>query len=261
MGKLNRPGCPKHVNSVYNIISYLVTGVYINEVKQRLIAEKYRRINNNIAVAALSAGRSPKDIRLVAVTKTVGLEEIRQSIRLGMVDFGENRLQEALPKFQEFPDVNWHFIGHLQTNKVNAVIRHCSLIHSLDRLSLARAIQRSGERLDKLVSCLVQVNISGEQSKYGLAPEELPAFLAALKSFSRIKVLGLMAMAPLVDNPEQARPYFRRMRELQQDCATPEVALSELSMGMSSDYTVAVEEGATMIRVGSALFEINSAGR
>ncbi len=226
-----------------------------------MISENYRRIKDNVAKAAFSSGRSPEEIRLVAVTKTVGLEEVRQSIGLGMVDFGENRLQEALPKFQEFPQANWHFIGHLQSNKANAVLRHCSFIHSLDRLSLARAIQRSCERLNKPANCLVQVNISGEESKFGLAPGELPAFLAALEGYSRIKVLGLMAMAPQVGDPEQTRPYFRRMRELQQNCATPQVALSELSMGMSGDYLVAVEEGATMIRVGSALFETNSAGR
>lgn len=220
-----------------------------------MISENYNRIMKNISEAALSRGRSPEDIRLVAVTKTVGLEEIRQAAALGIVDFGENRLQEALPKFQGLPDLNWHFIGHLQTNKVNLVIKHCTLIHSLDRLSLAKAIQRCAERQNKQVDCLVQVNISGEKSKYGLVPEELPDFLAVLKDFPRINVLGLMGMAPLLSSPEQARPFFRHLRRLQQEYSTEELPLNELSMGMSNDYVVAVEEGATMIRVGSALFK------
>ncbi len=228
---------------------------------QNLIAENYKRVRSNLESAALSAGRAPEDVKLVAVTKTVGLAEIRGCIALGMIDFGENRLQDALPKFRELPDVNWHFIGHLQSNKAGNVIRHCSLIHSLDRLSLARAIQQGGERQDRQIGCLVQVNISGEQSKYGLAPEGLPAFLEELRSFPRIRVSGLMAMAPLVDHPEQARPYFRRVRELQQKYATSEVPLTELSMGMSGDYLVAVEEGATMVRVGSVLFDPKFAGR
>ncbi|NMA92039.1 MAG: YggS family pyridoxal phosphate-dependent enzyme [Firmicutes bacterium] len=226
-----------------------------------MIAENYKELKEGIAAAARSRGRSPEEIRLVTVTKMVGPAEIRASIRLGMNDFGENRLQEALPKFEEFPDVNWHFIGHLQSNKAYAVIRHCSLIHSLDRLSLARAIQRGGERLNRRVDCLVQVNISGEASKHGLAPEGLASFLKAVKNFSRIRVLGLMGMAPLVEDPEEARPYFRRLRELQQALATPEVDLKELSMGMTNDYRVAIQEGATMIRVGSALFKTNTTGR
>ncbi len=226
-----------------------------------MISKNYKRLQDRIEAAALSAGRLSGDIRLVAVTKTVGAREIREAMKLGIADFGENRWQVARPKFEMFPEVNWHFIGHLQSNKAGDVIRHCSLIHSLDRPSLARAIQVNGERLNKQVDCLVQVNISGEKNKYGLVPEDLPSFLGELQKYPRIRVLGLMGMAPFVENPEEARPYFQLLRKLQQDCATPEVALAELSMGMSGDYRVAVEEGATLLRVGSALFETNIAGR
>lgn len=219
-----------------------------------MLAENLKVVQKEIVAALSRAGRSGEKVRLVTVTKTVGPEQIREAVALGLRDFGENRLQEAKPKLQLFPELRWHFIGHLQTNKVKDVLAGFNLIHSLDRFSLARELQRRAERLDMEARCLLQLNISGEKSKFGLAANELPDFLDALRDFTRIKVEGLMTMAPWSDDPEEARPVFRRLRELQQTHARPGMKLRELSMGMTNDYTVAVEEGATMVRIGTALF-------
>lgn len=219
-----------------------------------MLAESLERIRREIAAAARRAGRDPEAVRLVAVTKTVGVERIREALALGLHDFGENRVQEALPKVQLFPRERWHFIGHLQTNKVKKVVGSFVLIHSLDRYSLAEALQQEGEKRGCLVPALVQVNVSGERSKHGLAPEELADFLAALRDFPRIKVEGLMTMAPYTEDPEETRPVFRRLKELQQEAEARGMALPHLSMGMSNDFTVAVEEGATIVRIGSSLF-------
>lgn len=219
-----------------------------------MLAENLKVIRKEIAAALDRAGRTGEKVRLVAVTKTVGSDQVREAVALGLRDFGENRLQEARPKLQLFPNLRWHFIGHLQTNKAKDVLASFDLIHSLDRYSLARTLQRRAERLDTEARCLLQLNISGEKSKSGLAAGELPDFLDALRDFNRIKVEGLMTMAPWSVDPEEARPVFRRLRELQQAHARPGMELKELSMGMTNDYTVAVEEGATMVRLGTALF-------
>jgi len=219
-----------------------------------MLEENLQQVKNNIQAAARRAGRDPGEVRLVAVTKTVGVDAVRQAAVLGLEDFGENRLQDAREKVRLLPHLRWHFIGHLQTNKVKDVLRSFCLIHSLDRYALAEALQKWGEKLDCQARVLVQVNVSGEESKYGLDPLELPDFLEALRDLPRLSVQGLMTMAPWVDNPEEARPVFRRLRELQQKLRRPEMMLPELSMGMTADYTVAVEEGATLVRVGTALF-------
>ncbi len=219
-----------------------------------MLEKNLRHIQEEIAAAARRAGRFPAEVRLVAVTKTVGPDKIRQAAALGLRDFRENRLQEARPKLQLFPELRWHFIGHLQTNKVKEVLNSFTLIHSLDRYSLAQELQRRAEQLDREARCLVQVNISGEKSKFGLSEAELPDFLEAMREFPRIKIEGLMTMAPYCDDPEEARPVFRRLRELQREWARPGMELKELSMGMSNDYIVAVEEGATLVRIGTALF-------
>lgn len=215
-----------------------------------MLAENLNHIRGEIAQAAKRSGRTPDQIRIIAVTKTVDVEQVRAAAALGLHEFGENRFQEARDKVNALPGLTWHFIGHLQSNKVRDVINSFSLIHSLDRLSLAEAIQRWGERLDRHVSVLVQVNVSGEDSKYGVDPEGLPDFLAVLRDFDRIRVEGLMTMAPWVDDPEAVRPVFRRLRQLRDAGGGG----AELSMGMTNDYAVAIEEGATMVRIGSALF-------
>ncbi|MFU8795303.1 MAG: YggS family pyridoxal phosphate-dependent enzyme [Dethiobacteria bacterium] len=219
-----------------------------------MLVENYKRVQNEITAAARRAGRNPDAVKLIAVTKTVGFNEVQHAISLGIRDFGENRVQDAAEKVERFPAVNWHFIGHLQSNKVKNVLPAYSLIHSLDRLSLAEALQGRAENLDLVVDALVQVNVSGELSKFGLSPAKLPAFLLKLYSYDRIRVRGLMTMAPFLDDPEDVRPYFRHLRQLRDHNARPEVELTELSMGMTNDFIVAVEEGATMVRIGSALF-------
>jgi len=219
-----------------------------------MLAEKYRKVMETINEAARRSNRDPGDIKLIAVTKTVDIEAVRQAINLGINDFGENRVQEAAAKVTGLPEVRWHFIGHLQTNKVKNVVPAYSLIHSLDRLSLAEALQGCAEKLDREVEVLIQVNVSGESSKYGMQPGELPGFLSKISAFNRLKVRGLMTMAPFVDDPEETRPFFQKLRLLRDEYTGTGFELKELSMGMTNDYTVAVEEGATMVRIGSALF-------
>ncbi len=219
-----------------------------------MLVDNYKKVISDITSAARKVGRNPDNVKLIAVTKTVGAVEVQHAITLGIKDFGENRVQDAAEKVEQFPTVNWHFIGHLQSNKVKNVLPVYSLIHSLDRLSLADALQSRAESLDQDVNVFVQVNVSGELSKFGLPPAKLPAFLMKLYSYNRIKVSGLMTMAPFVDDPEDARPYFRYLRQLKDKHSKPGMELPELSMGMTNDFMIAVEEGATMVRIGSALF-------
>ncbi len=220
-----------------------------------MLEENYKKVLMNIKESARRSGRSPESVKLIAVTKYVGIEAVRRAATLGITDFGENRVQEGAGKVESMPGLTWHFIGHLQSNKAKNVLPFYSLIHSLDRLSLARALQRCAERFDTTVQTLIQLNVAGEESKHGLAPAELADFLAELRSFDRIKVRGLMTMAPYVDDPEEVRPYFRELRRLREKNAKGHSELKELSMGMTNDYTVAVEEGATMVRIGGALFD------
>ena len=217
-------------------------------------------IQNRIAAACGRAGRDAKDVTIVAVTKYIGAEETEALVRAGQFDLGENRLQVAAPKLEHLAArelaVRWHYIGSLQTNKVKEVAGHFHLIHSLDRLSLAQAIQKRAEQIGQVVPCLVQVNVSGEESKSGLAPDEVPDFLKTVREMDGIELRGYMTMAPNVDDPEQTRAVFRGLRELRDELlasgAAPATAV-ELSMGMSGDFEVAVEEGATYVRIGSIL--------
>jgi PLP dependent protein len=217
-------------------------------------AEKYRQIMLQIAEAALRSGRDPGAVKLIAVTKTVGIEMVRRAAALGIEDFGENRAQDAAEKVVAMPGLRWHFIGHLQSNKVKEVLPFYTLIHSLDRLSLAEALQDQAKKTGRPAEVLIQVNVSGEQSKFGLAPDELPAFLKKISVFDQIRAKGLMTMAPYLDEPEETRSYFRQLRLLRDANQKEGLALTELSMGMTNDFIVAIEEGATMVRIGSALF-------
>ena len=162
-------------------------------------AEKYRQIMLQIAEAALRSGRDPGAVKLIAVTKTVGIEMVRRAAALGIEDFGENRAQDAAEKVVAMPGLRWHFIGHLQSNKVKEVLPFYTLIHSLDRLSLAEALQDQAKKTGRPAEVLIQVNVSGEQSKFGLAPDELPAFLKKISVFDQIRAKGLMTMAPYLD--------------------------------------------------------------
>lgn len=219
-----------------------------------MLAENYQKVLSAINEASRRSGRSPGEVTLIAVTKTVGIAEVRQAVSLGISDFGENRVQDAASKVGNMPAVRWHFIGHLQTNKAKDVLPAYHMIHSLDRLSLAEALQRCADRFDKAAEVLIQVNTSGEESKFGLEPDQLPGFLKKVNIFDRINIRGLMTMAPFVKDPENTRPYFRKLRQLRDENITSGLELPELSMGMTNDFIVAVEEGATMVRIGSALF-------
>ncbi len=199
------------------------------------------------------------EITLIAVTKTVGLAEIEKISSLGILDLGENRIQPALDKICSFTSspVTWHLIGHLQTNKVRQAVQYFQLIHSVDSLKLAKAIDAEAEKQHKKMTVLLQVNISGEITKHGFTPEGLMQTLPDLGRLKNIEIKGLMTMAPHYDDPETARPVFRGMRELTMTITrdmVPGISLQYLSMGMSNDFEVAIEEGATHIRVGSALF-------
>lgn len=221
------------------------------------IARNIERVKATIADACRKSGRRPEDVRLIAVTKYVGIDTTRAVLDLGIEHIGENRVQEAVPKYDKLGSRGtWHFIGHLQSNKVKNVLGRFTYIHSLDRHSLAKEIQKRAAKRAMTVNCLLQVNVSGEKSKFGLAPSELVEFAKEVADMSNIRIVGLMTMAPFVDNPEEVRPVFRELRSLRDQLyrlELPRVGKLELSMGMSNDYTVAIEEGATMVRLGSVL--------
>lgn len=215
---------------------------------------------SRVTESAARVGRSPEDITLVAVTKGVDVPRMQQAYDLGIREFGESRIQEVLPKRSELssPSLRWHFIGHLQTNKVKRVAGEFSLIHSVDSFRLAEALNREAIARGRVQPVLLQVNVSGETSKHGIAPDETPVFVERVaRELPGLQVKGFMTMAPYHPEMEAARPHFRRLRELRDELArrAPDgVSLEHLSMGMSQDYPIAVEEGATLIRVGSALF-------
>jgi len=221
-----------------------------------VVAERIEAVRRHIADSADAADRDPADIILVGVTKTVGIEMIGQAARAGLSDFGENRVQEFLGKYGLFPGIRWHFIGSLQTNKVKDIVGKASLIHSVDSLRLLSEIDRRAGEADVVQDVLLQVNVSGEQSKHGFEPDELYDSLISASRLRNVRVRGLMTMAPM-GRAEDVRWVFRDLRELRdslREVPLNGVELDELSMGMTSDYCVAVEEGATIVRVGRAIF-------
>jgi pyridoxal phosphate enzyme (YggS family) len=203
-----------------------------------------------VARAAERAGRRPDGVVLIGVSKTVDLDRIRAAVKAGVKALGENRVQEAKTKIAELGrPVAWHLIGHLQTNKVKDALELFDVIHSLDRLELARELERRAAARGQVAETLLQVNVAGEASKGGVSPEAVGGTLEAIGKLSHLHVSGLMAIPPEVERAEDARPWFRRLRELAE-----RHGLRQLSMGMSGDFEVAIEEGATMVRVGSAIF-------
>ncbi|UPU34513.1 YggS family pyridoxal phosphate-dependent enzyme [Geomonas paludis] len=222
------------------------------------IAQHLREIQERIAQAAVRAGRDPETVRLVAVSKTKPAAAIAEAFACGQIIFGENYVQELVAKQPELPaEICWHFIGNLQSNKVRQIAGKVDLVHSVDRLSLAREIDRQWGALGKVCDILVQVNISREETKGGTSSEELLDLVREVAQLPHLRVKGLMTMPPFFDDPEGARPYFRKLRELAdqvRQAAIPGVEMQELSMGMSGDFEAAIEEGATLVRVGSALF-------
>lgn len=222
-----------------------------------ILKDRIQHVESRIQAACARSGRHPDEVHVVAVTKYVDAEATGKLLDEGVLHIGENRPQKAVPKWEALGGRGvWHFIGHLQSNKVKDVIGKFQYIHSLDRLSLAKELEKRAAALDIVVSAFMQVNVSGEQSKHGIRPEEAPALLKELSQFKHIKVVGLMTMAPIVEDPELTRPVFRGLRELRDKLNGMGITndpITELSMGMSGDFEVAIEEGATWIRLGTIL--------
>lgn len=222
------------------------------------VADNLRNIMERIETAARASGRDPNSVRLVAVSKTKPAEAVMEAIRAGQLIFGENYVQELTSKAAQVPGpVEWHFIGALQSNKVKYLSGLVTLIHSVDRFSLAEEIEKQWGKLGKICEVLVEVNVSGEKSKAGTTTSEAVRLVRDMARLPHIRVRGLMTMPPFFDEPEAARPYFRELRELAGKIASeeiPNVEMNELSMGMSGDFEVAIEEGATLVRIGSAIF-------
>ncbi|GFN30412.1 YggS family pyridoxal phosphate enzyme [Paenibacillus curdlanolyticus] len=226
------------------------------------LTERIQDVENLITAACERSGRKRDEVQVVAVTKYVSVDTVRQVVEQHIVHLGENRWQNAKPKWealQQLPPSEqpiWHYIGSLQTNKVKDVIGKFTYIHSLDRLSLAQAIAERADKLGITVPCFVQVNVSGEESKQGLTPEAVPEFLRTIRQYPSIKPIGLMTMAPFEAEAEETRPVFRGLRQLRDQINASGILdepLTELSMGMSNDFTVAIEEGATWVRLGTIL--------
>jgi len=210
--------------------------------------EALEGIQQRIRRAAARAERDPQSITLIAVTKKVPVDRMREAAAFGVKHFGENRLQEAIPKIDELHDINliWHFIGHIQTNKAKKVAEKFDWIHSVDRVDVA---DKLGLATVKPLSILIEVKLHEEPNKSGAAISDLPVLVDAIRRHDKLKLTGLMAVPPFLENPEDVRPYFRKLREL-----AARYELTELSMGMTHDFEVAIEEGATMVRIGTGLF-------
>jgi PLP dependent protein len=223
------------------------------------VADRVRLVLSNIRRAAERAGRPVQHIRLVAVTKTVTLDRIQQGLDAGLAILGESRLQEAVPKITALGQAaaKWHFIGHLQRRKVASVIGVFDLIHSVDTVALAQDVNRRAAAVAHSQDVLLEVNIGNEPAKTGFRLDEIVDVVPGMAALSHIRIRGLMAIPPPVRQAEQARPYFRHLRALAariQRLGVPTIAMDELSMGMSNDYEVAIEEGATLVRIGTAIF-------
>ncbi|MBU5306708.1 YggS family pyridoxal phosphate-dependent enzyme [Clostridioides mangenotii] len=223
------------------------------------IKENLFEIRKSIKKAAEKAGRLEEEVTLLAVTKTVEIDAIEEAVANGVTEAGENKPQELVRKFDVIGDkVNWHLIGSLQTNKVKYIIDKVDMIHSLDRISLAKEIQKQAEKQDRTIKCLVQVNISKEESKHGIYREDVVDFVKEVSiNFKNIKIEGMMTMAPFTENEHEVRNVFKGLKELSNEIKNlniPNVNMDVLSMGMSHDYKIAIEEGATIVRVGTSIF-------
>lgn len=220
------------------------------------LADNLASIQQRIRAACERAGRDPGSVALLAVAKTQPPEVVRAAAELGLTLFGENKIQEAKAKIPLCPDrLRWHFIGHLQTNKCRDAVSLFEMIQSVDSLPLAQELQKRAEQAAKTMPILLEINVAGEGSKFGYQPERMLTEFKEIISLSRLEVHGLMAIPPFTTVPEKARPHFRRLRELREQCEQLLGApLPHLSMGMSGDFEIAIEEGATIVRIGTALF-------
>ena len=241
----------------------------MNEEREKdiSIGKNLDSVRSRIKAACERAGRSPEEVTLIAVSKTKPFSDILDAWSSGAADFGENYVQELMQKIElnAGPDgakaIRWHMIGHLQKNKVKYLVGHTALIHSVDSVPLAEQIEKEAAKRDQAVRILLEVNAAGEESKWGFAPEDTPQAAGEIAALPHVRVLGLMTSAPITDNPETNRAHFRRLNALAQELAEkgllaedPEFRCPVLSMGMTGDFEVAVEEGATMVRVGTAIF-------
>ena len=229
------------------------------------VSANVAKVREQMREAALRAGRDPEDVTLVAATKVQTSDTIRNAIRAGITVCGENRVQELTAHLEDnaYEGARVHFIGHLQTNKVKSVIDKTVLIHSIDSIKLSDTIDFEARKKGIQVDGLLEVNVAGEESKFGFLPEELLPLLERLRQYRNLKIRGLMTVAPMVDDAEQNRAVFRRLRELSIDIKlknTDNVTMNILSMGMTGDYHVAIEEGATLIRVGTGIFGMREIG-
>ncbi len=225
---------------------------------ETMLCENLKKVEDNVDAACGKAGRSRDEVTLIAVSKTKPVEMLSTIYNQGIRDFGENKVQEMCDKMEQLPsDIRWHMIGHLQTNKVKYIVGHTTLIHSVDSLHLAKEIEKQAEKKDVTVDILVEVNIAEEESKFGIHKEETYELVRQIAALPHVHICGLMTIAPYVENPEDNRMYFRGIRQLSVDIAEQNidnVDMDILSMGMTGDYMVAIEEGATMVRVGTGIF-------
>jgi len=224
-----------------------------------MISANIESVRGRIAAACRRAGRRPEDITLVAVSKTFPAERIREVVRAGVSDIGENYVQEVLPKREALAGepIRWHFIGHLQSNKAKSIAAWVTMVHALDSQALAQELDTRAARANRTIDALVEVNTTGEQSKFGISPDQVLPFVRSLEGFPHIRICGLMTIGPFLPDPEGSRPMFRRLRELRETLARhsqQNLDPVHLSMGMTGDFEVAVEEGATLLRIGTALF-------
>lgn len=213
---------------------------------------------NRVKDAASISNQNPQEVELIAVTKTIDIDIIKQAIDLGITNVAENKVQELVRKYEKIgPVVKWHLIGHLQRNKVKYIIDKVDLIHSLDSYRLAEEISKRAEGIDRIMECLLQVNVSGEETKYGIDPKDVIHILKEISSLENIKIVGLMTMAPHVEDQEDTRQYFKALKSISEEIDKIDlqnVEMKYLSMGMSNDFEIAVQEGANLIRVGSSIF-------
>jgi len=224
-----------------------------------MITENIKNLQENIVEICKRCNRNPQDIQIVAVSKTWDSSAIREAWKAGITNFGENYVQEFRTKYQELKDIplQWHFVGHLQSNKVKFIIDAMHLIHTVDDIELGKEINKRAEKLGKVQDALIEVHATNEPTKYGVKPEQTASLVKELAMLDNIRVRGLMTMGPLADDPEASRSSFRMLRQLQTEIRSlgiEHISMDHLSMGMSHDYPIAIEEGATFLRIGTAIF-------
>ena len=227
---------------------------------KKTLLENLKQVKKNIKTSAKNANRDYEEIKLIAVSKNQGLEDIKTLNKAGIKFFGENRVQELQEKDENLKSENitldWHFIGHLQRNKVKYLMRmeNCQMIESIDSLRLAKEVNKRAGKNNRIIPVLIEINVEGDENKFGITPDKAENFLNKVKNFDNLKIEGLMTVLPYLDNSDKLRSYFKDMKSLFDHLSKEVCPLKELSMGMSNDYQIAVEEGATIVRVGTAIF-------